>query len=105
MIFLKSSTAGADQVRFDQQTASSTATITSVSAVSPAQMGSPHSAKRSGESASKKIENAVYAHIRAVRALGRTQINTDEIAKALGLTVAEVNNTIASLRARGVKLG
>jgi hypothetical protein len=52
---------------------------------------------------SKKLESAVYAHIQAVRALGRTQIEPQEIARALGLTVAQVQGTIQALKAKGVK--
>jgi hypothetical protein len=33
----------------------------------------------------KKIEDAVFGYIRAVRALGRTTINTHEVARALDL--------------------
>jgi hypothetical protein len=51
----------------------------------------------------KQIENAVYAHIQAVRALGRTQIAPEEIARALGLSLSEVQGTIAALRQKGVK--
>lgn len=52
---------------------------------------------------SKKIESAVYAHIQAVRALGRTQIEPQEIARALGLSLAQVTNTIQALKQKGVK--
>jgi hypothetical protein len=52
---------------------------------------------------SKKIENAVYAHIQAVRALGRTQIEPQEIARALGLSVPQVLSTIQALKQKGVK--
>lgn len=57
-----------------------------------------------GGHSNKSVENAVYAHIRAVRALGRTQINTTEIASALGLPVATVDETIEALRKKGIKL-
>jgi predicted Rossmann fold nucleotide-binding protein DprA/Smf involved in DNA uptake len=52
---------------------------------------------------SKKIERAVYAHIQAVRALGRTQIEPQEIARALGLSVQQVLSTIHTLKQKGVK--
>lgn len=52
----------------------------------------------------KAIESAVYAHIRAVRALGRQTINTSEIAEALGLSVDIVNGAIANLTKKGVKI-
>lgn len=51
----------------------------------------------------KAIENAVYAHIQAIRGLGRSQINTSEIADALSLPVQEVNLAIESLREKGIK--
>jgi len=49
------------------------------------------------------VQNAVYAYIQAIRALGRTEINTSEIADALSLPVAEVNRAISSLRKKGVR--
>lgn len=49
-----------------------------------------------------KIERAVYSHIQAVRTLGRTQINTSDIADALSLDVKDVNRAVAKLRAKGV---
>jgi hypothetical protein len=52
----------------------------------------------------KNIENAIYAHIRAIRALGRKRINTVEIANALALSVPTVNQAIASLKKKGVKV-
>jgi hypothetical protein len=60
--------------------------------------------KQSATRKSHSIENAVYGHIRALRALGRKRINTDEIADALSLPMADVNQAIAVLRNRGVKL-
>jgi DNA-binding MarR family transcriptional regulator len=51
----------------------------------------------------KSVENAVYAYIRAVRALGRTTIVTSEVAGALSLSVADVNRAISSLKKMGVR--
>lgn len=50
------------------------------------------------------IEAAVYGHIRAIRALGRLAIDTEEIANALSLPVAAVNSVLAKLRDKGVKI-
>jgi hypothetical protein len=50
----------------------------------------------------KNVQNAVYAYIRAVRALGRTGINTREVANALALPINEVNGALSSLRKKGV---
>jgi hypothetical protein len=110
---IKSSTAArGDTIKIGQPTSSSTATITTTTTWSSSDpsgqftMGHPYAAKKVAVARTDKgTENAVYAHIRAVRALGRTQINTDEIAKALGLSVGEVNSTLASLKKKGVKLG
>ena len=49
-----------------------------------------------------KLADAVFGHIQAIRALGRTTVNTLEIATALGVPVADVHNTIADLKSRGV---
>jgi len=53
---------------------------------------------------SAEIRNAVYAHIRAIRALGRTTINTSEIATALSLPIDEVNRAVSTLNSKGVKV-
>lgn len=52
----------------------------------------------------KNVENAIYSHIQAIRALGRTDINTTEIADALSLPVYIVNEAISSLERKGVKV-
>lgn len=52
----------------------------------------------------KAIEDAVYGHIAAVRALGRTSINTAEIAAALGVSLELVESTIEALRARNIRV-
>lgn len=51
----------------------------------------------------KKIQRAIYAHIRAVRALGRERITTGEIAEALSLPVSEVNRAVTGLKKKGVR--
>jgi hypothetical protein len=53
---------------------------------------------------SSAIEDAVYAHLQAMRALGHTRVNTTEVARALGLPLELVDATIASLVKRGVKV-
>ena len=50
------------------------------------------------------IEKAVYAHIRAVRALGKKTVNTAEIAEALSLSLQEVHGALAALKRKGVKV-
>lgn len=51
----------------------------------------------------KSIENAVYAHLQAMRALGHTTVNTGDVARALGLSQSTVEKTIAGLASKGVK--
>ena len=52
----------------------------------------------------RDIESAVYAHIQAIRALGRTRTDSWEIAKGLGISQKEVEKTIASLTKKGVRV-
>jgi predicted transcriptional regulator len=52
---------------------------------------------------SKAIENAVYAHIQALRGLGQTTANTRSIASALGLPRSLVEQAVLRLNERGVK--
>ena len=51
----------------------------------------------------KAIEAAVYRYIQALRALGKTQVNTAEIARALGLPVSNVDQVIPKLNEKGIK--
>jgi len=51
----------------------------------------------------KQLQLAIMAHIRAIRTLGRTKINTQDIADALSISVQEVNNTIEILNKQGVR--
>jgi len=50
------------------------------------------------------VENAVYGYLQAIRALGKTTLNTVEVAAALSLSVADVNKAVMSLSKKGVKL-
>lgn len=55
------------------------------------------------DAADGRIEDAVYTYIQAVRALGRTTINTSEIASALGIDRRKVEAAAAALKDKGVK--
>jgi hypothetical protein len=82
-------------------------THTSSSAVQITSTGSPITiGARHGHAVepSKNIENAVYAYIRAIRALGKTTINTADIAAALELAIADVDRTLSALKKKGVKV-
>lgn len=51
----------------------------------------------------KKIEDAVYQYIRAVRILGVDKVNTSAIAEALNLSHASVTRAVKGLSAKGVR--
>jgi len=51
----------------------------------------------------KQLQLAILAHIQAIRVLGRTEINTQEIADALCISVQEVNDTLEVLKKQGVR--
>lgn len=61
-------------------------------------------ARKSSRIETKDIESAVFAHIQAMRALGRTRVNVTEIATALGLYERQVEATLSALRNKGVKV-
>lgn len=50
------------------------------------------------------IEEAVFAHLQAIRSLGETRTNSARIAAALGIKKNSVERAILSLRERGVKV-
>jgi hypothetical protein len=50
-----------------------------------------------GNLSNKNIANAVYGHIRAVRALGKTTVDSHEIARALNLSPAQVAQALTQL--------
>jgi hypothetical protein len=52
----------------------------------------------------KELENAVYGYIRALRALGRTEVTSTEIAQALGISTTAVQQVLSSLQKKGVKV-
>lgn len=49
-----------------------------------------------------ELENAVFGYLQSIRALGRTSINSTEIADALSISVADVDGAVARLRDRGI---
>ena len=60
--------------------------------------------KRKRPVSDKDVEAAVYAYVRAVRALKRTSINTLEISKSLEIPLAKVEKTVSELRSKGIKI-
>jgi len=51
----------------------------------------------------KQLHLAILSHIKAIRTLGRTEINTQEIADALCISVQEVNDALEVLKKQGVR--
>jgi hypothetical protein len=78
----------------------------SASSEAPSQVNGVVTMRRKGgnKKTESAVENAIYAHIRAIRALGRKEVNTSEISDALSLPVLIVNRAIASLKKKGVKV-
>jgi Replication protein A C terminal len=61
------------------------------------------SVRRRGRS-SRKVENAVYSYVRALRSLGKKTVNTMEIAESLSLPLSDVHNAVKSLANKGIKV-
>jgi hypothetical protein len=57
----------------------------------------------SAPKASKEVEKAVYAYVRAVRALGRTELAVSDISKALDVAEPAVIQALNALRSKGIK--
>lgn len=89
------SAAGVDRVMLDPSATTSAAAAPPVRA--------HHVAPVTPDKNAENVQNAVYGHIRAVRALGRTEILPSEIATALGLTTVQVMEALTALQGKGVK--
>jgi DNA-binding MarR family transcriptional regulator len=63
----------------------------------------PSKVRRSSRSLARE-RNAVYSYIRALRSLGKTRLNTSDIAEALSLSIEQVNRAIRALEEKGVKV-
>ena len=74
----------------------STASSTSYDIAASPSPGPPPASK-------KQLQLAILTHIQAIRALGRTEINTQEIADALCIYVQEVNDALEVLKKQGVR--
>lgn len=66
-------------------------------------VGSYRTRRRGHPTSGADIEAAVYAYMRAMRALGRTTLNTLEIADALEIPLHEVETAISKLSDKGIK--
>jgi hypothetical protein len=56
------------------------------------------------DDADEAIVNAVFAYIKAVRALGRTLVTASEIVESLGIPQKQVVAALTALKEKGVKL-
>lgn len=65
--------------------------------------GGYRSVGQSLESTQQTVEMAVYNYIQAIRALGRTTINTAEISRALSIPASDVEGVISKLTHKGVR--
>lgn len=64
---------------------------------SPSPSPSPTSASN------KKSYLAILSYIKAIRTLGRTEINTQEIADVLSISIRDVNDALEVLKKQGVR--
>ena len=88
----------------DSDPVQSTVTLGKSSGTGSQEVGKTTTARKKSTPSDTKVEGAVYAYIRAVRALGRTRTNTADIALALGLSRKTVERTIVRLNEKGVKV-
>lgn len=51
----------------------------------------------------KQVERAVYAYLQAMRSLKRTRVTPEDVAAALGISVASALTALTALQSRGVK--
>lgn len=59
---------------------------------------------RTSDKPSKRVENAVYSHVRALKSLRHEYVSTKQIADSLSLSISQVRTAIKSLERKGVKL-
>jgi hypothetical protein len=52
----------------------------------------------------ERVEGAVYAHIQALRALGREEVNVSAISEALGINESAILAALDGLSKKGVKV-
>jgi hypothetical protein len=54
-------------------------------------------------SATREVESAVYAYLRVMRSLKRTRVTPENVASALGISVASALAALAALQSKGVR--
>lgn len=47
---------------------------------------------------------AIYNHLRFLRSLGKTEVRIDEVARALSISISQVERIASRLTSRGVKV-
>lgn len=94
-------------VTFDEAAATTgTFRFSSVSSSRPAtlQLGDSGIGAQRAEEFALAVENAVYAHIRALRAIGKTTVNTAKIADSLDIPRSYVDAAVRNLTSRRVRI-
>jgi hypothetical protein len=51
----------------------------------------------------QQVQNAVYAHLQAMRVLGHTRVTPESVSRALGISLGSSMVALQSLERRGVK--
>ncbi len=97
----KGSVAGVSRITVNSSLTTTSAGTTTITSFSGTQAPVPSGTRPA--LSSKSIENAVYGHIRAVRALGRTEILPSEIAAALSIPPSAVIEALTALQNKGIK--
>jgi hypothetical protein len=91
--FAKQSSSASESVTYSVATPASSLSAFTVTIGSPVSTPKP----------SKDVETAVYGYVRAVRALGRTEVVVSDISKALDIPEPVVIQALTALRSKGVK--
>lgn len=66
-------------------------------------MASPSPSPSPTSASNKKSYLAILSYIKAIRTLGRTEINTQEIADVLSISIRDVNDALEVLKKQGVR--
>ncbi len=91
-----SATTVATGITFGHSTSSVGMATFTVQGPSKGSIGTGHTAKN--------VENAVYGHLRVMRTLGRTRVDSSEISQALQLPRHLIEQALNNLTKKGVKI-
>jgi hypothetical protein len=77
--------------------------LSGTAASPPVTSTAPRRAHVERKEASGDLDSAIYTYIQAMRALGRTSVTVEEVARGLSIAVADVYGRLRTLRLKGVK--